>query len=135
MPLSTDTLETVTSAFERRVDELAPLIAERSRREIPELREFEAPQFWESVREITRGSRRAQADYFRRQRDLPAECPQPDANAAVLAARTGVSLPGCLKSYRIGHAVGWDAWLDVIERASLTEPVRRACLRAVSRFV
>src|SRR4051794_31965426 len=108
MLLSTDTLETVTSAFERRVDELVPVIAARSRREIPELRDFEAPQFWESVREITRGSRRAQADYLRRQHDLPSECPPPDATAALLAARSGVSLPGCLKSYRIGHAVAWD---------------------------
>jgi hypothetical protein len=135
MPLATDTLETVASAFERRIDELAPVIVARSQREIPELRDFEAPQFWESVREITCGSRRTQADYLRRQRDLPSDCPPSDASAAVLAARAGVSLPGCLKSYRIGHAVAWDAWLDVIESAELAEPSRRMCLRAVSRFV
>jgi len=135
MSAFTETLETVSSEFERRVDELAPMIAARSREEIRELRDFEAPEFWEAVREITRGSRLAQADHLRRRHELPSECPPPDAHAALLAARTRVSLPACLKSYRIGHAVAWDAWLDVIEAADLTEASRRSCLRIVSRFV
>jgi hypothetical protein len=135
MSVFTETLATVSSEFERRVDELAPVIAARSREEIPELHDFEAPEFWETVREITRGSRLAQADYLRRRHALPSECPPPDAHAALLAARTRVSLPACLKSYRIGHAVAWDAWLDVIETADLTEGSRRSCLRIVSRFV
>src|SRR4051794_6246293 len=101
MSAFTETLAAVSSAFEDRVDELAPTIAARSREEISELRDFEAPEFWETVREITRDSRLAQADHLRRRHELPSECPPPDAHAALLAARTRISLPACLKSYRI----------------------------------
>src|SRR5882762_10351601 len=100
----------LSCAFERNVDGMASVIATRSRDEIAEVREFDAPQFWEAVREITRGSRRVQAHHLRRRRELPTACPAPDADAARLAARLGVSSAGALKSYRIAHAVGWGGW-------------------------
>lgn len=130
-----DSLAEVGSAFERRLESVAGVIATRSRDEIAELREFDAPEFWAEVRDITRGSRRAQAQHLSRRRELPGACPEPDARAAQLAVRTGVSFQASLKSYRIGHAVAWDAWLDSIEEAELGAGPRMPCLRAVSRFV
>jgi hypothetical protein len=135
MTVSLDKLEGISSAFERHIDEIAAVTATRSRAEIAELHDFEAPQFWEAVREITRGSRRSQAARLRNGRELPTECPAPDLEAARLAVSTGVSLPASLKSYRVGHAVGSDAWLDAIEETDLDDPSRRECLRVVSRFV
>lgn len=87
------------------------------------------------MRDLTRRTRRAQADHLRRGRELPQALPPSDAEAAQMAARGGASLAASERSYRIGHAAAWSAWLDAIESLGLDGATLRECVRVVSGFV
>jgi hypothetical protein len=128
------TLRRVAVEFERRLDHLADLMARRHREDFEKLDDFDAPELWEEFRRIVRESRRVQASYLTRDMALPAVCPEPDVDAARLAATGGLSLAETLRSYRIGHAVTFDVWVDALESLHLHETDHAACLRAISRF-
>lgn len=68
------------------------------------------------------------------QRTLPEACPEFDAEGARQCARLGVPLDAVVLQYRLGHAVQWDAWFEVVEGHSLGAERRRELLECGSRF-
>jgi hypothetical protein len=65
---------------------------------------------------------------------LPVSCPEEVADSARLAVSWGFPLAGVLQSYRTGHAVQWEAWLDAVESLGLPDEERLALLRRGSAF-
>jgi DNA-binding PucR family transcriptional regulator len=125
----------LAQAFEDRIANVARETAERSRLEVEGWDEIDSPEVWEMIRELTRRSRQCQADHLRRGLELPVTCPQPDREAAVLAVRAGAALTASIKSFRIGHAVAWSAWLDALQELQLDPEARMTLLREMSSFV
>jgi diguanylate cyclase with GGDEF domain/PucR-like helix-turn-helix protein len=65
---------------------------------------------------------------------LPLSCPEEVADSARLAVSWGFPLSGVLQSYRTGHAVQWQAWLDAVESLGLPDEQRIALLQRGSAF-
>ena len=65
---------------------------------------------------------------------LPETCPEFDAEGARQCARLGVPLEAVLLQYRLGHAVQWEAWFEIVEGHGLSAAKRRELLERGSRF-
>lgn len=65
---------------------------------------------------------------------LPETCPEFDAEGARQCARLGVPLEAVLLQYRLGHAVQWEAWFEIVEAHGLSAAKRRELLAHGSRF-
>lgn len=115
----------------RRPDLVADYIS-RLREELPEW-SVERPELADTIRvgadEAIGGELRALA-----QRTLPETCPEFDAEGARQCARLGVPLEAVVLQYRLGHAVQWDAWFQVVEGHSLSAEHRRELLERGSHF-
>ena len=83
---------------------MADEIVRRMQTEIDELQALEAPELWEWTRRNTRESQRIEASHVRSGLTLPRSCPQPDAEAARIAAGVGMSLSNTLRAFRFGTA-------------------------------
>lgn len=111
------------------------LVAEYISRLHEELPEWSAerPELADTIRvgaqEAIGGELRALA-----RQALPEACPEFDAEGARQCARLGVPLEAVVLQYRLGHAVQWDAWFDVVEAQALGEERRRELLERGSRF-
>jgi hypothetical protein len=97
--------------------------------------ELEAPALWELNRRLHRESRGLQATHLLRGGEIPESCPEPDKEAARLAAEAGVSLADTLKGYRIGHVCTLETWLEAIGELNLSADERADCVAVISRFV
>jgi DNA-binding PucR family transcriptional regulator len=104
----------------------------RLREELPEW-SARRPELEETIQvgaeEAIGGELRALAD-----ESLPETCPEFDAEGARQCARLGVPLEAVILQYRLGHAVQWDAWLEVVEGHTLPAERRRELLERGSRF-
>lgn len=116
-----------------RRDRLVAEYLARLREEVPEW-SVERPELAETIRvgaeEAIGGELRALAE-----ESLPETCPEFDAEGARQCARLGVPLEAVLLQYRLGHAVQWDEWLDVVEGHELPAAGRRELLERGSRFL
>ena len=65
---------------------------------------------------------------------LPDSCPEFDAEGARQCARLGVPLEAVVLQYRLGHAVQWEAWFEMVEDHGLEAARRRDLLERGSRF-
>ena len=65
---------------------------------------------------------------------LPDGGPAPDAEFARFAAREGVPLPIVLETYRLAHAVLWEAWFEAVARLEPDVNRHAPLLQAGSRF-
>jgi hypothetical protein len=65
---------------------------------------------------------------------LPEACPEGDAEGARYCARLGVPLQYVLQQYRLGHAIQWEAWFQLVEEEEPDPTARRALLERGSRF-
>jgi hypothetical protein len=61
-------------------------------------------------------------------------CPEVDAEGARYAARLGVPLNVVLQQYRLGHAIQWEAWFELVEEEEPDPDARRELLERGSRF-
>jgi hypothetical protein len=115
-----------------RRDALVTDYVSRLREELPEW-SAERPELAETIQvgaeEAIGGELRALAE-----ESLPEICPEFDAEGARQCARLGVPLEAVLLQYRLGHAVQWDAWLDVVEGHDLPAARRRDLLERGSGF-
>jgi hypothetical protein len=133
MPGDVDTsFRLLTAELASRRDRLVADYVSRLREELPEW-SAERPELAEAIqvgaREAIGGELRALAE-----ESLPETCPEFDAEGARQCARLGVPLDAVLLQYRLGHAVQWDAWLDVVEGHELAAGRRRDLLERGSRF-
>jgi DNA-binding PucR family transcriptional regulator len=113
----------------------AELVADytsRLREELPEW-SVERPELADTIRvgagEAIGGELRALAEGT-----LPETCPEFDAEGARQCARLGVPLDAVVLQYRLGHAVQWDAWFEIVEGHALSAAHRRELLERGSRF-
>lgn len=116
-----------------RSDELAAEYVRRASIEVPEWT-VERPDLTEVVRV---GARRSMGAELRALADgavPPASCPEVDADGARYCARLGVPLHYVLKQYRMGHAIQWEAWFELVEEAEPDPSARRDLLERGSRF-
>jgi hypothetical protein len=132
--LNPDVLKGVAAKFLDKLEALAEHSAERQQQEIDGLAELNAPALWDVNRRLHRESRGLQATHLLRGFELPQSCPEPDRQAAHLAALGGLPLADALKSYRIGHVCTIEAWLEAIEEVDLGADDRASCVAAISRF-
>ena len=111
------------------------LVAEYTARVSEELPEWtvERPELADTIKvgadEAIGGELRAMME-----ETLPDPCPGFDAEGARQCARLGVPLDAVILQYRLGHAVQWDAWFEIIEAHAPSARHRRELLKRGSRF-
>jgi hypothetical protein len=116
-----------------RTDELAAEYVRRASIEMPEWT-VERPDLADALRVGARESIGNELRALARRAELPAECPPFDADGARYEARLGVPLHFVLLQYRLGHAIQWEAWFDLVEDAEPGAAARRQLLERGSRF-
>ena len=116
-----------------RTDELAEEYLRRAAREFPEW-VADRPDLTDTVRTGARHSMGAELRAFADRARLPSACPDGDADGARYSARLGVPLHYVLQQYRLGHAIQWEAWFELVEEAEPDPDARRELLERGSRF-
>jgi hypothetical protein len=129
-------ISTLASRLQSRMDEIMDAIAIRLREEVPDLRAAEQPEMWGPWRESTRSNLQAAFAALQRDREPPTSPPPAAVENARLMARLGTDLSVLLRTYRVGHAVVWEFWLDELEALEFEPPsLRRSTLQRGSRFM
>jgi hypothetical protein len=135
---------TVESTFDTEFDDLAARLAARTdelaeeyvRRALTEFPEWtlERPELMDAVRVGARLSIGTEMRALANGALPPATCPEGDADGARYAARLGVPLHQVLQQYRMGHAIQWEAWFELVDEAEPDPDARRELLERASRF-
>ena len=132
-PTVTTRSDELAAVLAARSEELAEEYVRRASVEIPEWT-VDRPDLAEVVRT---GARRSISTELRALADgarPPRTCPEGDAEGARYAARLGVPLHFVLQQYRLGHAIQWEAWFELVEEAEPDPDARRELLERASRF-
>lgn len=116
-----------------RTEELAEEYVRRASREMPEWT-VDRPDLAEELRVGARESLGAELRALASGAELPAACPPSDAEGARYCARLGVPLHHVLQQYRLGHAIQWEAWFELVEEREPDAGERRRLLERASRF-
>jgi DNA-binding PucR family transcriptional regulator len=127
------TFDELAATLAGRSDDLAEEYVRRASVEIPEWT-IERPDLAEVIRT---GARRSMGTELRALANgalPPRTCPEVDADGARYAARLGVPLHFVLQQYRLGHAIQWEAWFELVEEAEPDPDARRELLERGSRF-
>jgi DNA-binding PucR family transcriptional regulator len=85
---------------------------------------------WDNIRQVTRVTRRLEAEAIRSGR-VPAEV-EHDAEAARLAAAGGMSLQSVRRAYQVGGAVAWQSFMRAVESVPVAPELRAACFQSVT---
>jgi hypothetical protein len=117
--------------LEQKVPSLSEAVVRRVAAEFPDW--IGQPDMREAARVLTTDSIRAEVAALG-QGSLPKACPPVDAEGARTGARAGAPLDLLLRGYRVGHAVQWKAWFDLVEQGEMDGPDRRALLEHGSQF-
>lgn len=112
LDLDLDEAPVLADLFMERIEWVGLESARRTRLEVEEFRDFEAPEMWERVAAYARQTRAAVADAVRARR-LPTEFPADEVSLR-LGFTGGASLRTMLQSYRIAQAVAAEAWTDAV---------------------
>jgi hypothetical protein len=121
-------------ALETRIDELVEAMVERLLSE-PELKRYDEPHFRDLTRNIARENLLHEVHLLGGGRELPDACPPEAALAARQAVQLDAPVTVVLQCYRAGHAVLWEAWLDLVEQSGAVQKLRRRLLEAGSEFM
>jgi hypothetical protein len=128
-------LEDTITAVRGREAELVEAMVARNVAEVSNLGPAaEEPDVLAAIRESARANLRTALDALLRDRRPPAHLPTGAVEEARAAARAGVSLDALAHTYRVGHAVVWDAFIEEVERLDLDRDSRAEILRLLSRF-
>lgn len=132
-PVETERVAQIADALRQDADALAVALGERAAAHNPEW-VTERPELGPVGFRVSRAGFEAGLGALAAGGALPDACPEPDAEFARVAAREGVPLPVVLETYRLAHAVLWEAWFETVAR--LEPDVRRhgPLLQAGSRF-
>ena len=125
--------DTLAAALAARRDELAEEYLRRIAVEVPEWT-VERPDLAQVARDGARHSIGAELRALADGAVPPATCPPNDAEGARYCARLGVPLHQVLQQYRLGHAIQWEAWFELVEREVPDPDARRDLLERASRF-
>jgi hypothetical protein len=132
-PALASRFDELTAALAARSDELAEEYIRRAQVEFPQW----TVQRPDLADELRLGARRSIGTELRElangARPL-GHCPPADAEGARRCARLGVPLDQVLRQYRLGHAIQWEAWFDLVERSEPDPDARRDLLARGSAF-
>src|SRR2546423_648967 len=120
--------------LEARIDELVEAMVERLLSE-PDLKRYDEPHFRDLTRNIPRENLLHEIHLLGGRRELPDACPPEAALAARQAVQLDAPVTVVLQCYRAGHAVLWEAWLDLVEQSGAVQKLRRRLLEAASEFM
>ncbi|HEY2715843.1 MAG TPA: helix-turn-helix domain-containing protein [Solirubrobacterales bacterium] len=134
MPGVQEAVRFISATLEDRIDDLVETMFDRMRREVAEFRVDAEPELAEALRESCYGNLQALLAELAADRRVPGAIPSAAAREAVVTARSGVSLAALTQTYRIGQAVLWEAFLDVVEEMRLPASRAAAVLRIGSQF-
>lgn len=123
----------LAAEFEGRIDQLVDAHLERARARVPEWT-VDRPELDRTQRQITRDSILAELLAFRRDAKVPDVCPPADLEYARQAVELGAPLELVVLPYRIGHAVHWQAWFELVESGDHDDSTRRWLLQRGSDF-
>ena len=109
---------------------------ERTATEVPEAGIQDDPDMAAAMRESCYANLRAAlAELARDRSPLPSGPPAGAVEEAIASAQAGVPLDALLQTYRIGHAVAWDAMLEAVnEMDDLDGQARTEVLLVCSRY-
>ena len=116
LDLELDEAPALADLFLERLDWVGRESARRTRLEVEEFREFEAPEMWERIAAYSRATRAAVAEAVRARR-LPTDFPADEVSLR-LGYTGGASLRTMLQSYRIAQAVSAEAWTEAVAAIS-----------------
>src|SRR5579884_3626512 len=119
--------------LDQRVDGMAEDVVARAAQEWPDWSSAARPELQEPIRRVARDSIRAEIAALREGR-LPHELTAADADFAREAARMAVPVSALGWSFRAGHAVQWQHWLELVEREECEPTNRRQLLERGSQF-
>ena len=128
-------VEAVVDGLLARERELVDAMLERNAEEAVDFADLgDDAEMLEAVRDSARTNLREALAALSRDRRPPEQLPTGAVEEARSAARAGISVTSLLHTYRIGHAVVWEAIIDEVERLDLDPAARRDLLRAITRY-
>lgn len=131
----TGLVETIAARFLEEREALAERMTQAIRDQVTEFGDFDGAELWEAVRASCLANIDAGLSALRADRELPRSIPGEARGLALLTARLGVPLTALLRSYRVGHAMMWQAWFDAVEGSGAPEEERRAATAEASAFL
>ncbi len=135
MASQTALLETIANRLLARREQLAEEMTERIRAGVAEFEGFDGPELWEAVRISCLANLEAGLAAMARDRALPDAIPVDARDLALLTARLDLPLAALLRSYRVGHAMTWRAWLAEVEREDPDAEARTETLTVASDYL
>ncbi|HEY8465475.1 MAG TPA: helix-turn-helix domain-containing protein [Solirubrobacterales bacterium] len=126
---------TIAARFLEEREALAERMTRTIRDQVTEFGDFDGAELWEAVRASCLANIDAGLGALRADRELPERIPGEARDLALLTARLGVPLAALLRSYRVGHAMMWEAWFDAVEGSGAPEDERRAATAEASAFL
>jgi hypothetical protein len=130
-----DSIEAVVDSLLAREDALVATMLARNAEEASEFGDLaDDSETLEAVRESARSNLREALTSLRRDRQAPDRLPTGALEEARATARAGISIDSLLHTYRIGHAVVWEAIIDEVEGLELEREARRDVLRTIARY-
>lgn len=119
----------IADAFEQRLDDHVDETL-RALAESPEFSNISQGEVWDNIRQVTRVTRRLEAEAIR-SAAIPEEVIH-DAEASRLAAAGGMSLESVQRAYQVGGAVAWQSFVREIERVAVPPELRARCFESVT---
>jgi hypothetical protein len=133
-------LDLVVAAVASREDELVESMIRRNAAEVPDLGLARDEPVLAAVRASARANLRAGLAVLSDDAAphggavLPVELPVEAVQEARESARARVPLEALLRTYRVGHAVAWEAFIEEVERSVPDAQGRQAVLRLLNRY-
>lgn len=127
--------ESIANRFIADSEPLAEEMSERIRAGVAEFSGFDGPELWEAMRVSCLANLRTGLAAIAGDGSLPDEMPADARDLALLTARLNLPLSGLLRSYRVGHEMIWDLWLEAVEGAERDAATRTETLRRASEYL
>jgi hypothetical protein len=125
----------VAEQLETELDAIVEAMLERMSAEVPDFNVDGQPGLSEALRESCYGNMRAALAALRSDRETPSATPSEAVEEARVTAASGTSLNALLHTYRVGHAVVLERFIDLVEESELSAQARQGVLRIGSRYL
>jgi hypothetical protein len=128
-------IQSVVEALLSRQEELVERMLVRIHAEVPGYNATDDPEVTLALRESCGDNLRTGLAELERERGSPVAPPTGAIQEARAAAQARVPLDALLRTYRVGHAVAWEALLEEVEHLDLSPQSRTELLRTCSRYM
>jgi hypothetical protein len=125
----------IAEQLETELDAIVEAMLERMSDEVPDFNVDGQSGLSEALRDSCYGNMRAVLAALRSDRETPSATPPEAVEEARVTARSGTSLNALLHTYRVGHAVVLERFIDLVEESELSAHARQGVLRIGSRYL